>query len=354
MMLDKNQNQHVNQQGTAIQAGGSVSVQVTNIGLTRAETKEIFNELFELNYYKLMGVAHATAKQRGEEVTEKFLSKLQDENPEGLKQYGDPDFQDALFTVQKEYAKAGDKDLGDILVDLLVDRSKQENRNILQIVLNECIHTAPKLTNDHLTILALIFFFRLAKSTTASNHQNLALHLSRHIQSFANNVVTTNSSFQHLVFTGCGSISLGQITLEDIFQRVYPGLFNNGFDPVRFDEVGISAEDRSRFFRTCLNDPKKFQTNVIDMEQLESQFTNNAVSEENRKKITTLYNEGLMNVAETRAKVIEFSPFMEKMFTLWSASSMKNFELSSVGIAIGHANIKRLAGEFSNLSIWIN
>jgi hypothetical protein len=27
---------------------------------------------------------------------------------------------------------------------------------------------------------------------------------------------------------------------------------------------------------------------------------------------------------------------------------------SSVGIAIGHANIKRLVGEFANLSIWIN
>jgi hypothetical protein len=28
--------------------------------------------------------------------------------------------------------------------------------------------------------------------------------------------------------------------------------------------------------------------------------------------------------------------------------------LTSVGISIGHANIKRLVGEFAKLSIWIN
>jgi hypothetical protein len=41
--------------------------------------------------------------QRGEAITDRFIEKLQSENPEGLKQAETPDFQDALFTVQKEY-----------------------------------------------------------------------------------------------------------------------------------------------------------------------------------------------------------------------------------------------------------
>ena len=36
----------------------------------------------------------------------------------------DPDFQCSLFTVQKDFVKTGDKDLGDLPVDILVDRSK--------------------------------------------------------------------------------------------------------------------------------------------------------------------------------------------------------------------------------------
>ena len=47
-------------------------------------------------------------------------------------------------------------------------------------------------------------------------------------------------------------------------------------------------------------------------------------------------------------------PYMSGVFETWSESAMKNLTLTSVGIAIGHANIKRLVGEFSNLSIWIN
>jgi hypothetical protein len=45
---------------------------------------------------------------------------------------------------------------------------------------------------------------------------------------------------------------------------------------------------------------------------------------------------------------------MSDCFEIWFASPMKNLTLTSVGIAIGHANIKRFAGEFANLSIWIN
>lgn len=352
-MLEKNQEQHVDQQGTAIQAGGSVSVNVTHVGLTHVEAKEMFNDLFELNYYKLKGAAQAIAQGRGEEVTEKFIQKLQNENPAGLQQYADPDFQDALFTVQKEYAKAGDKDLGDILVDLLVDRSKQKNRNILQIVLNQCIHTAPKLTNDQLTVLALIFFLRYTKGVDIPNHQALSAYLAHYIQSFANNIIASASCFQHLVFTGCGSVSMVQISLEEAFQRTYPGLFKKGFESARLDEMTISVEDRNNFFIPCLNDPIRFQVNALNIEILESKLTNK-VTEENKQKIIALFHEGTMDTAEIKAKVVEFSPFMEPIFVSWSTSSMKKFELSSVGIAIGHANIKRLSGEFANLSIWIN
>lgn len=353
-MLDKNQEQHVNEQGTAIQAGGNVSLNVTYNGLTRAEAKEIFNELFELNYYKLTGAAQAVAKRRGEEINEKFIEKLQNENPAGLQQYADPDFQDALFTVQKEYAKAGDKDLGDILVDLLVDRSKQANRNILQIVLNESLHTVPKLTHDQLTVLSLVFLLRYVKSNSG-NHQLLHDFLSKYIQSLANNIVVSKSCFQHLVFTGCGAISMGQITLEDVFQRTYTGLFKKGCDSTRIDEITISLKDKiDYFFIQCLNDPAKYQVNALDMEILESKFAVHQVSTENQQKIVALFNEGTMSSVEIKAKIVEFSPFMKPIFDAWSASEMKNFELSSVGMAIGHANIKRLAGEFANLSIWIN
>jgi len=59
------------------------------------------------------------AQARAEAVTDKFLQKLIAEHPVGLQQAQTPDFQDALFTVQKEHAKAGD--VHDRLQDVMPD-----------------------------------------------------------------------------------------------------------------------------------------------------------------------------------------------------------------------------------------
>ncbi len=75
---------------------------------------------------------------------------------------------------------------------------------------------------------------------------------------------------------------------------------------------------------------------------------------EDRAKIGALFDVEKMNDTEIKVKCIEIRPYMSGLFETWSESAIKNFTLTSVGIAIGHANIKRLVGEFADLSIWIN
>jgi hypothetical protein len=45
---------------------------------------------------------------------------------------------------------------------------------------------------------------------------------------------------------------------------------------------------------------------------------------------------------------------MASLFDLWDNTDMKHFEISSVGIAIAHANLLRIMPEFGELSIWVN
>jgi len=61
-----------------------------------------------------------------------------------------------------------------------------------------------------------------------------------------------------------------------------------------------------------------------------------------------------MDRDEIREKCIEIRPYMSGLFETWLESEMRHFVLTSVGIAIGHANIRRVVGEFADLSIWIN
>src|SRR5262245_13812868 len=222
-MLSKDQEQNVAEGSTAIQAGGDVN----GIGMVRTDTAAtvVEQEVYDANTYKLQRIAEKRARHRAEEVTEKILSKLQMENPAGLWQVNDPDFQYALFTVQKEYARTGDKDLGDLLVNLLVDRSKQEQRSLLQIVLNESLNTAPKLTEDQLAILSVILFFKNGENDIVGDHEVFTNFLDRFVAPFASKIVKNLAAYRHLSFAGCGIIEHDSSDLESILYRKYQGLF---------------------------------------------------------------------------------------------------------------------------------
>lgn len=348
----KDQKQQVSDGGTAIQAGGSVTI--TNTGLTYSEVREVALDVFRSNFYELSGLAKETAKARAEQVTEEFLSKLQKENPNGLDKANDPDFQYALFTVQREYARTGDKDLGDLLVDLLVDRSKQEQRDILQIVLNESLNTAPKLTDNQLAVLAIVFLFKYTQNFGVGNHAMLGQYFDQHVAPFTPKLLKNMAGYQHLEFCGCGSIGMGSISLETILGNTYQGQFLKGFDGREISERAVSIGNDPSFFIPCLNDRSRIQVRANSKEMLEKMFESHNLPADDRAKILGLFDLSKMSDAEVKAKCIEIRPYMADLFETWSSSQMAHFTLTSVGIAIGHANIKRLVGEFANLSIWIN
>jgi hypothetical protein len=351
-MLNRDQKQDVAKGSTAIQAGGNVTI--TKSGLSYKEVRDVALGVFRSNFYELAGVAKEIAGTRAEEITEEFLRKLQIENPRGLEKSYDPDFQYALFTVQKEYARNGDKDLGDLLVDLLVDRSKQDQRDILQIVLNESLTTAPKLTESQLSALSVIFLFKYTQNYGIGNHDSMGNYLDKMVSPFVSKIVKNLACYQHLEFSGCGAIGLGSKNLESILGITYRGLFLKGVDKKVIDEKCISIGLDPRFFVSCLNDPSKIQVRSINQESLEKALDEQGIILEDRKKINELFNLGNMNDTEIKEKCIEIRPYTFELFNVWTESAMKNFTLTSVGIAIGHANIKRLNGEFADLSIWIN
>ena len=344
------QEQKSGDNSTNIQTGQIVVYE----GLNYSQVKDLFLDLFKANFDELTGKAVITARARAEEVTETFIKKLQADNPSGFSKLEDPDFQHALLTVQKEFARNGDQDLGDLLVDLLVDRSKHEQRDILQIVLNESLNTAPKLTNDQLAVLAIIFLFKYTQNFGIGNHQMLGDYFDENVLPFADKLSKSNSCYQHLEFSGCGSVGMGSINLSQILRQIYQGMFLNGFDEIEVTQREISVGLDSRFFIPCLNDPSKFQVRATNKEALEKLLDTYSISQEDRVKIIALFDQGLMSDEEIIKKCVSIRPYMEQVFSTWASSSMANFTLTSVGIAIGHANIKRLVGEFANLSIWIN
>lgn len=350
-MLDNGQKQVVGDGSNVVQGGGDVTV---NVGLTYAEARSIAQDVAKATFFELAGQAREIMSFRVEEITDRVIAKLASENPAGLDKATDPDFQYSLLTVQKEYGRSGDEDLGDLLVDLLVERSKESDRNILQIVLNQSLITAPKLTKQHLASLALIYLFKHTANLKLQSSDDLGKYLDEHVMPFVADRSGNDAAYQHLAFTGCGSMTIQRVDLGEIFRQSYPGLFQKGLSDEDLQTIGFDTYIRPPFFIRCLNDSTKQQIKALNNENLSQLFVKHPVSANIQVKIESMFKENLMPAHVVKDKIISLRPYMTDIFAWWSGSPAGGFALTSVGIAIGHANISRNVGPFADLSMWIN
>ena len=70
-------------------------------------------------------------------------------------------------------------------------------------------------------------------------------------------------------------------------------------------------------------------------------------------RLKNLQNEGLMSGAEVQDFLVSRRPQMADLFQAWDGTPMKSLNLTSVGFAIAHANVKRRTGMSLDLSIWV-
>lgn len=341
------------------QQGGnhSINIQAESLtvetGLTYKDVREIALDVFKQNFHHLVGVAKETAAYRAEEITDNFLKTLQERNPEGIKSAEDPDFQYALFTAQREYARAGDTDLSDILVDILVERSKESARSLQGIVLNESLNVAPKLTPDQIAVLSLVFTLRYSKYLRMYSLQTLKDYIKTRLSPFINDLPDKESAYQHLEFVGCCNIQITAISIEKIFHTNYSGIFSNGFTLETLIEKIGNEQYPKELVIPCLQDTKMLQINATDEEVFRKLAADKSVSDDVASKFLELHKQSMMNEAQIKEYLESIDLIMPNLLKKWNDSSLKSITLTSVGIAIGHANVRRVTGEGAPLSIWI-
>ncbi len=334
----------------------TVQAETVNInqGLTYTDVKDIALDVFNSNFLQLSKEALTTAVQRAEEITNDFIERLKKDKPDSLEAAKDPGFQNALYEAQKSYAKTGDKDMADVLVDILVDRVEHKERDLKQIVLDESISVIPKLTTSQLDTLTIIFLLKYSRNFKVNNLETLKEYLEIHLKPFSLNLSKEISLFQHLEFAGCGSIGLGSSKIEGILKNTYKGLFFQGFTKEQFEASIGSFDKYNSIVVSCLNAKDKWQFNAISDEVLETEIRKQNFNDDITQKIKNLFNQHMLPDADIKDKLIDIgSEFMNTLLDVWDNSAMKNMTLTSVGIAIAQANFRRKTGITLDLSIWI-
>lgn len=327
---------------------------IVNQGISYSDAKEIANDVFKANFIALKQEAAIIAQERAEEVTEKVMAQISKRHPESINLFETPALQDALFTVQKQYAISGDKDLGDLLVDILVDRAAAPKRNMVQIVLDESLSIAPKLTLEQFDTLTLNFLLIRTRRLDAGNYEGLLTHFRKRIVPFIENLSDKNSDYTHAEYLGCGHVRAGDYgQLEGNLRTTYKAFFSNGFSEEELKEkVGERINLQGLIIR-CFHDNEKLQIGVLDDETLENIASKNGLENETKQKLKQLFESSTKPANEVKKMLTDAIPEMERIFETWDKSPFNKFELTSVGIAIAHANYRRKIGDTMDLSIWI-
>jgi hypothetical protein len=86
---------------------------------------------------------------------------------------------------------------------------------------------------------------------------------------------------------------------------------------------------------------------------IDSECARLGVESEKAEKLKQLQASRVMSSQEIKDYLISVRPQMERLFEVRDNTPMKNMTLTSVGIAIAHANIKRQTGESLPLAEWM-
>lgn len=232
------------------QSGGqnSVNLQGENVhyhghGITYRDAKEIAQDVFEKNFRELTTEAKEIAAERANEVREQIMDKLKQVEENVLESFKDPDVQYQIFNVQKEYARSGDKNLAEMLTDLLVERVKEPNRTFKQVLLNESMAVLPKLTSAQINILTCIFIVKWVKESDVENLETLKAFLDEFYTNlpFDSSDVKLDANYLHLQYAGCGDVSVRAKSFANVYYEAYPNLF-----PTQSEVINVMKEQHPR------------------------------------------------------------------------------------------------------------
>jgi hypothetical protein len=332
------------------QAGGDL---VIRQGLSADEVRDIALDVFSRNFLELRGLAEDVALARAEKITNDFLGKLADSNPGAMANAADPDMQRSLFNAQREYACSGDDDLELALVDLLVDRAGESQPGMRRIVLNEAITAAPKLPIGQRRALAFAFLVRHASFIGALSLEALHEEYFRSAMApLAEELPRNQAAFQHIEYVGAGTVSMGSVSFAAAMARKQRPWFTRGFSR---DEVPLEVADLmndAEIAIPCLRDPDRLQLRVANEETLaELLATRGRTGAE--PQLLALFNAGAMSDEEVRREIEERTPELRDGIDAWETTSLKQLNLTTVGIAIGHGYWRRVTGIDAPLSIFL-
>jgi hypothetical protein len=317
-----------------------------------AEARQIALDVYNANFLRLAGVAEDVARDRAERITRDYIETQQTRNPAGLASMGDPDMLRTLYAAQEGYACSGEDDLEEALIDLLVDRAGQAERDLKTHVLNQAIATLPKLTKKQRAAVTVVFSVKHTRYMGPFDLSAFYDYLAHYLAPFVADIPEGGADFGYMQYAGVGSVITFQpVPLGEAYYELAYGYFSNGFAKGAAPEAWVPFLDDPDVFMPCLRDPQKLQLRARSMTEVQE-----LAETKNIPTLVTNATTGRMTDSQIRADMIAHLPSLETLFAKWGDAGRpcaSTFSLTAVGIAIGHACQRKVVGDSGSLDLFL-
>ncbi|WP_424356542.1 LPO_1073/Vpar_1526 family protein [Methanocella sp. MCL-LM] len=343
---------HTGQGSQTNTVSGSQTIYIMNQGLNLADTKILFQDLFEKNFPQLQDKAKEEAMRNRDKLIQTFYDQAKDElSLEDIQKLSDPDVQYNLICALKSASRKDSQELRDMLSSLIITRIKHDTIDIKRIVLNEATSTLGILTTNQLKILALSFRLKYSRYFRVRSWDDINELLNKHVKPFLD-FNTQSIDFAHLEYTSCAKVDVLTWDIIEILKNQYSFFFLNEIESTVVEAMNIPNELKyTIFFFDIPNNKCIFS--LLTVHDLDA-VIKNKVTPEMHNNLLQLYQKCLKNNDEIEKIMRNKTDIGGELIDKWRSTSLKNLSLTSVGIALGIIYYEHICSEKVNLDIWIH
>ncbi|PBC51159.1 hypothetical protein CJ179_10395 [Rhodococcus sp. ACS1] len=336
----KDQQQQAGDHSTLVQGN---SVELHQHGLTLEEVRQVASDVFRMNYLELTADAMKEARRLADEFAEMLLLRLEQADTHNVEQFRTPAMQSAVYSAQKAYVETADPQLAEALAELLLEKSATQNRSMKGIVLASAIETIPKLTTEQIAALCALVILVQTVRFNWETPKDVLLGLDEQLTPLYGKIPTTNSSYQYMGSVGVGSLGLGNEPYASLVSN-YPGAFNLGYPEGQIPEPLTPFADGDLFRPAHDGSGRKciaFGTDQNLRGRLAPQAQHLA------DDVKNALGQNRMETQHIEEITADLAPPLHKFLAQMKETSATQFQLTTLGIAIGHTHWKILAPDFA-------
>lgn len=227
------QDQDVGNGSIAVQSAGNVTIEQNNQGLAVAEVKELTNLFLKENFPKLREEAILAATENVKEYL-KYVEKEINEHADSLNvsKLSDPDIQSSLNESVQSSARKGNKIDLQLLAESVIQRVRNIDNDVLDLVAEEAIRIIPKLNRTQINFLTLAHYIAHVSHNEVKNIQELDSIIGLVVNLTQESFGLTEANKQYLA--SMGVLTLNRIASANRIQQMlherYPFLPSTNSD----------------------------------------------------------------------------------------------------------------------------